>query len=164
MPTVITGTDGINQVQTGAVESGDLPAGSVIQVVQDLEDTQFATSVVDLTFHDSGLLASITPISVNSKILVFANVYIRSRPDNGAQNIFSRLFRDNSQITESFYENLEFGRIGYTSSFCYLDNPNTTSSVSYTFKIAADGGTNLVINPGTGTEKESSITLMEIAG
>jgi len=26
MPTVITGTDGINQVQAGAVESGDLPA------------------------------------------------------------------------------------------------------------------------------------------
>jgi len=183
----LNGTTGVSAVQNGAVTaadltstldltgktvtlpngtigSGDLPAGSVIQVVQDTEDAQVQTSVVNGTYHDSGLLATITPSSSSNKILVIASVFIRSRPDNGSQFVFPRLLRNGVTIASSFFEDIEFERSGKDVTFCYLDNPSTTSSVSYTFEVAANGGTNLQINPDNGTTNQSTITLMEIAG
>jgi len=53
MPTVITGTDGINQVQTGAVESGDLFSG-------------FRNGITHIT--DFKLSATFTPADSNGVI------------------------------------------------------------------------------------------------
>jgi len=181
MPTVITGTDGINQVQTGAVESGDLPAGSVIQVVQTVKDDVFSST--SGTFVDvTGLSASITPTTTSSKIYV--NVCISNLvADGGDGSAEAILIRDTTQIANasSGGSNVLFG--GFSgggngeSSFGtlpknvnFLDSPSTTSSVVYKVQARQVDSTLFYINRSvndSGSYNQrgiSTITLMEIAG
>jgi len=175
MPTVITGTDGINQVQAGAVESGDLPAGSVVQikniVFTDLLSTT-STSFVDVT----GFNLSITPLSTSSKILVSVNTVLSVDGDN---NAFVQLLRDGTAIgNNNNLTNPAYGMVNANSTaFLYsavqlsmdvLDTPSSLSSVNYKVQFRADGSSfpafvNRRANDSTrgGT---STITLMEIAG
>jgi len=162
MPTVITGTDGINQVQTGAVESGDLPAGSVIQVVQGTTTTQINTT--STSYINTSLSASITPISTSSKVLVLVNHSDIRRNDAG---MGLRLLRNGSEIVE-FGTNLGFSadpapdrHVG-TPSTAFLDSPSSTSSVTYSTQFRVSLGTGSVIVQAD--DDPSFITLMEIAG
>jgi len=166
MPTTITGTDGVSQVQTGAVESGDLPAGSVIQVVQAVYSTQIIIS--SSTYTDTGLSASITPSSTSSKILVITAQTVRST--NIATLLRThdtRLLRDATQIFEK--ETYQWGGLGEFSAtggsidgtMVSLDSPATTSSVTYKIQGRTNSSDGIYFqNDGS----ESSITLMEIAG
>jgi len=184
MPTVITGTDGINQVQTGAVESGDLPAGSVIQVVSAAKtDTQSIAGVARNDFKDvTGLSVSITPLSVNSKILVLGHI-------NGVVDDFgaiTRIVRDttNIGIADSAgsrvlgHSSTNFGATGTdisTSSMPinFLDSPNSTSTLTYKVQLGqynVGSGTLYINRQQDGSDSNargrviSAITLMEIAG
>jgi len=166
MPTVITGTDGINQVQAGAVESGDLPAGSVIQVVSVTKTDTFSTtstSFVDVT----GLSANITPTSATNKILIISNVYVSY--DDSA---LLQLLRDATPVGNgsSGFALVRFGATneGSTFSINHLDSPNSTSSLTYKIQAEVDGGSGGVFinrrkSDGLYT-LSSHITLMEIAG
>jgi hypothetical protein len=84
MPTEISGATGVNKVQTGAIETGDLPTGSVLQVVQTVYSGITAQSNVTAQTTDSGgyssaglnwtdLDTTITPSATSSKILVMIN-------------------------------------------------------------------------------------------
>jgi len=68
MPLSKIDSDSLN---TGVPTRAQLPAGSVLQVV----NATYATSTSNNTgtYADTGLTASITPTSASSKILVLAN-------------------------------------------------------------------------------------------
>jgi len=97
MPTVITGTDGINQVQAGAVESGDLPAGSVIQVVTKTINTLLVLS--DTSYTDMpGFDITMTLNNINNKVLLFTHFgCIAGDPSNNTTAL--RYVRDGTEFS-----------------------------------------------------------------
>jgi len=168
MPTVITGTDGINQVQAGAVESGDLasgaigsgdlPAGSVIQVVQEVYTSSVA--ITSSSFVATGLVISITPLFSSSKILIMGHFDIEI-PSN-IQASFT-LRRNGSNITQGngfqrpFSDN---NRIIIPVAFQHLDEPNTNQVINYEIFARSSSSTTEIGSQAT----EQRLVAMEIAG
>ena len=163
MPTTITGTDGVSQVQTGAVESGDLPAGSVIQVVQNISST--GVQISSSNYQDSGLSLTITPFFSTSKILVIVNQCGNTvgTPDK----VDTAIIRNSSIVYEQRQQSPRPGEVGsndhraITFDMCFLDSPNTTSALTYKTQGRFSGSGRIDF------QKENyngSIILMEIAG
>ena len=167
MPTTITGTDGVSQVQTGAVESGDLPAGSVIQVVSETYGTSVNTT--STSFIDFGLQASITPTASSSKIMVFVSFgspYVVDAAERGA--IDTALVRNSTPIITSAGvwngDNTADLGVGSITIFT-LDTPSTTSTLTYSTQFRSINGGRVFLNATlNGEGVVSNITLMEIAG
>jgi hypothetical protein len=151
---------------TGTIAAAALPAGSVLQVVNGTYATRVTNNTS--TFASTGLTASITPSSTNSKILALVNVAGVGKGANTA--VLLRLYRGASSIVG--FEGIG----GYTGgivdvyigtcSTAYLDSPATTSATSYTVYFAS--GANIaradVQNYYTSqSDSTSTITLMEIA-
>jgi len=165
----ITDEDGtaIDEVASGDITSGDLPAGSVLQVVQDIHSTQISMSIDD-TFEDIGLSVSITPISANSKILIFVQVPISVRLDTTSAGIETiAIFRDGSNVYESTVYDRDRNDTsehwsGMFASVNYLDAPSTTSALTYSAKLESNPNALLVYTNYEDTD--SSIIAMEIAG
>jgi len=159
MPTVITGTDGINQVQAGAVESGDLPAGSVIQVVDSSLASEASTSSSSLVA--TGLSATITPQSESNDILVLVSGVVDTAT-SGRQPLL-QLFRNGLPTTgENFSEPFaNNSRILETASLNFVDSPNTTFSTIYEVYFSSSDGGTVTFCDSTST---AHMTLMEIAG
>ena len=164
MTTTINGTTGIDKVAPGAVERGDLPAGTVLQVVQGSTTTQVISS--STTLVDTGLTATITPSSSANKILVIVNHGECYKNSSNAYNDLNMwLLRNGSQLV-NFNKNL-----GYTGTangntlpamLTYLDSPASTSAIIYKTQFANfdnNGAQVQVQNGGI----ISTITLMEIA-
>ena len=167
MPTTITGTDGVSQVQTGAVESGDLPAGSVIQVVE--ESTYTRVETTGNAFIDSGVSATITPSSSSSKIFILLSHHFSKDSANTYAGL--RLLRNNTDLgfvsdLIAFNNTTQVGTDFVASSF--LDFPNTTSELTYKtqFNNQVSSGTVSIQSDASGANERArgSIVLMEIAG
>jgi len=191
MPTVITGTDGINQVQAGAVESGDLvttldltgknltlpsgaigsgdlPAGSVIQVVH--TTNQNFTEIKSTSFQSAPLVLSITPLFASSSILILSNFNIGQDGDdsNASQG---RFLRDNSVEVGAFITGRDM--VSFSTNVNVgvqlIDTPATTSSVQYQLQLRGRSGNTRVrylyeYDSFSGSEAKAYLTLMEIAG
>lgn len=173
MTATITG-NGIDKVQDGSIQAADLaagvparsnlPAGTVLQVVSATITNTISTS--STSFSDTGLSATITPISTSSKILVLcqANGIYNASGLNGTA---LQLVRNTTAIL--MFECLA-GYMSTTeksvggSSTSYLDSPATTSATTYKLQIASSHGGTVYFN-ATGASRNSaaSITLMEIA-
>jgi len=170
MAVTISGDTGISAVQAGAVESGDLPAGSVIQVVENSTSTEVSTNASG-TF-DTGLSGAITPTSVDSKILIQANSMIRLDGSDPRVEFFitdsaDNILRDFGRVVR---HQIDFnGTLETVISLSHVDTPATTSFVEYKVRAQISSGSSLTggaitfqdNSQGTGT---STITLMEIAG
>jgi len=153
---ITTGTTG--QV----IDSGALPIGSVLQVVNGTNSTTVTSSTN--TYVDTGLTATITPKFSTSKILVTVHQNGVSKSTNDtAANI--QLLRGAAVI--SYFS----GYAGQTSSTAvssvgsvstsYLDSPATTSATTYKTQLASVSNNAIV-----GVQQVSAmstITLMEIA-
>jgi len=175
MPTTITGTDGVSQVQAGAVESGDLasgaigsgdlPAGSVIQVVQATSNTRVdinSSSPVDVEPS-----ITITPSSASNQILVMHTAGGEVR-DNSKSIKFS-LERNGTIIWQAnrYGFNGSGGRESVPFNASYLDSPNTTASVTYNFSVANKNAERILYNGDDGAfsgNSEAITIAMEIAG
>jgi hypothetical protein len=159
-------------IVSGYVPYANLPAGSVLQVVQTAYATQ--TSTTSSSFVDTGLTASITPKFSTSKILVTVSSYWQSYVTSGNARDsggYYQIVRASTNIwTPNNVSNYIDGGVSATLSFnlvdmwsySYLDSPATTSSTAYKLQQKAVGGCTVVINPG-GVNAPSTITLMEIA-
>ena len=153
-----------------SIAASQLPAGSVLQVVQSVVSTLQSTTsqtYVDVT----GLTATITPTSASSKILVFVtpNIYL-STDGNGYPIYYLQLLRTSTTIfrkksylyadraANSYFE------LAAEGNMIYLDSPNTTSAITYKVqtKVTYGSGTATIIYQMS-SEANSSITLMEIA-
>jgi hypothetical protein len=153
-------TNGTVLTSASSLTSSQLPAGSVLQVVNATYSTTTSTS--GTTYIDTGLSASITPSSSSSKIFV---IFHQGACGNSNANNGLRI-----QLLRSSTSILILGTaVGYgpananaTVSSAYLDSPSTTSSVTYKtqFRINDPIGTATVQNDGC----TSTITLMEIKG
>jgi hypothetical protein len=136
-------------------------AGRVLQVVSattTLSTTTSSTSYVAVT----GLTASITPISVSSKVLVFVNSTIYT----SAANVEAALtiYRSGSDLSTGagFTDAYQGGNdLIVPMSMMYLDSPASAASVTYeVYFKRTQGATSIVVN---NRNVISSIILMEIA-
>jgi hypothetical protein len=157
------------------ITGADLPAGSVLQVIQGTTTTSVATT--STTPVDTGLSVSITPTSESSKILVFINQSCnntRSAANNGGFGL--RLLRGATEVEQfngvtvpaytTVYLNSSASPSGFMSYVAvqYLDAPSTTSEVTYKTQGAVGAAT---LSPSLTFQTDSTpsfMTLMEIAG
>lgn len=161
------------------------PAGSVVQVVSTEKSNVASTSSQPNSgWVDSGLSVTITPASTSSKIVVSASVMLGTDANSFA---YMRVVRDSTPIfigdassnrvpvSGVYYEVDNQGFMG-TTGVSGIDEPATTSSVTYKIQLASSGGTTVYMNrssrdatdsisPGNYDPRGSSqITVMEIAG
>jgi len=187
MPTTITGTDGVSQVQAGAVESGDLPTGSVLQMqtVQLLDRfTQSISANVHTIISDFDI--NITPSRSNSTILLQVSSLMEFNSDSNVINHTFALFRGSTRIGPPDDGNRNVGIANATRtqggsgdadstveylSFHFTDQPNTTAPVTYRLSVrgffASTVTFNETVDPQNQGEFESgasTITAIEIAG
>ena len=157
------GTDSVtaDALKDDAIATGDLPTGSVLQVVSATYSTNVNST--STTYSDTGLTATITPSSTSSKILITGYLPLL-KTSSGNTYTIPKLLRDSTTI-------LEFGRILYdnttgdlaqSASFNYLDSPATDSAVTYKTQIN-NGSTSGTVT-SCWDNRASTITLMEIQG
>ena len=151
------------KLKDDAIAVGDLPAGSVLQVVSATLSTETASAVRD--WVTTGLNAAITPSSTSNKIFIYFNV--PSYAAGSGDYMFVTLFRgtvSGTNLGHSSYgfQNIRGGdaTIMAPASGGYLDSPSTTSSQTYTVGFYGDDGTPRICN----NDAIATITLMEIAG
>ena len=144
-----------------SLTSSQMPTGSVIQVVQATGDTDPETATTSTTFVATGSYASITPSSTSSKILAMVNggFLLCAAGSNGIA--FAQLYRDGSDVGCPSMRVRNDGNVGEAPmSLCFLDSPNTTSSVTYKVYIKGNGGS---IQLNNHEPQSCKVTLMEIA-
>ena len=147
---------------TGQFDSSNMPAGSVIQVVQAVKTDVFTATTS--SFVGTGLSASITPSSASNKILILFSTHIDTR---GSDDVAVTIFRGSQNLGDSTWGFIRVngglsGRKIQTHSQTFLDSPSTTSSITYEIHAAGRNGDNNFIVPGG--QDVATIQLMEIAG
>jgi len=143
----------------GKVPYTNLPAGSVLQVVQGVSTTLVSTTTS--TNITSGVSASITPKFSTSKILImFSSV---GYGNAAGSQLTTYIYKNGSQLGSNYFGQQYGPSSGVEAnvSFNYLDSPATTSATTYAvyFNNTTGVGTVYLQNGSYGT-----ITLMEIAG
>lgn len=184
--TGVAGPTGPTGGYSGTVASSNLPAGTVLQVVNAIKTDTFSTTASDATFSDvTGLSVNITPISTSSKILIMVNIGKASVSITGRAINF-RILRDSTAIglgdadgsrlrvtfsSQTAYMDLN-GRGGTSTSYSMIDSPATTSAITYKLQMSGHDGDLTVINRGgenldsidaPHARSSSTITVMEIA-
>ena len=156
---------GVTSLPTTGLQLADsnMPAGSVLQVVQATTDT--ATYAVNTSFFDTTLQGSITPSSSSNKILITVTLSGTgiSGKSSAGDRVHYRLLRDSSDL--HYWEKL----YGYTDSVLTfsgsvstvkLDSPSTTSTITYKVQMHGNGSEAVMAQWNSGV---STMTLMEIA-
>jgi hypothetical protein len=170
MPTIISGdgtitgltATGISAVQN--VGRTNLPAGSILQVVQGTTGVQVTNNTTSLV--DTNLSATITPTSATSKIIIMFTQNGCQKTAGSSQNaVLINLVRNSTTIfSDAIYAN------GYTnsalvfqgtSSFSYLDSPATTSATTY--KTQFSNNTNSASAIVQADNRVSTMLLLEVA-
>lgn len=148
-------------------------AGTVLQVVQG--ETSTATTIAGTTWTDTGLIASITPSSASSRILVIAmtSIFI-AREGSGLELTGggTRIVRDGTPITGAGGYNSQVELTGATSLTAvklasrsmniYLNSPATASATTYKTQARGREATDTVYCHSFG-EELSVIILVEIS-
>ena len=159
----------LNNQSLTAVTSAGLPSGTVLQVVNGT--VAVSATLSSTSFVDTGVTATITPSSTTSKILVITqHGWTHYQTGNVPITFYLNVLRGSTSIgskaetqggaassTNYFYGALD-------GTLHVLDNPATTSAVTYKTQVRAGSTANnmdMKISNGGGI---SSITLMEIAG
>ena len=160
MTTTITGALGIDNIKAAT--------GAVLQVVNFRSPNSGNVTTTSQSYVDTGIAATITPTSTNSKILVVANlngVY----KSTGNNAVSTKLLRGSTDIgtieSMNTYTDSTIPSVS-GSSISYLDSPSTSSAVTYKVQFASISGALVYINlrwNGSYTT-HSTLTLMEIAG
>jgi hypothetical protein len=145
-----------------------LPTGTVIQVIQATYSTA-VTVVNNSAYSDSGLTATITPISASNKILVIVAQSLEIGRDAIYVAALGNIVRTSTQVYEARVLKLAAalaggaeGIVGANISMVYLDSPATTSATTYKTQFKSDTTTNATLwraQPNSGT---STIILMEV--
>ena len=176
------GTDAVtaDALKSDAVASGDLPAGSVLQVVQTVQ-TGYEGFILNNTWADvAGMSVAITPSSTSSKVLISFNLMVGGSGvtpyprikllKNSSDLIVGNATGSRVRVTSAFGEMVTNTGDVQTVSFEYLDSPSTTSATTYKlqvsgynsrlFYVGITGGS----DANSGMSTVSSITAKEIAG
>ena len=156
------------KLEVSAITHSDLPAGSVLQVVN--ATTSTLVTVSSATHVDTGLTGAITPKFSSSKILVEVHQNgVQTQGNHHNNDVTILLYRGSSLIAKPAafvgFTASNTQQYASTVSVSYLDSPSTTSATTYKTTFAnpdggGSGGT-VVVQSGTPT---STLTLTEIAG
>jgi hypothetical protein len=151
------------------IRDAGLPAGSVLQVVQDTQLTGLTTTSTSFA-DNAGLSVSITPQSTSNKILVLAQFGMYANNSWSGGIGYYTIFRDSTNLGDStvgavaIYQNVS-GSATQAGSINYLDSPATTSAITYTMQMRTANASHSI---GIGTYGAgnglNTITVMEIAG
>lgn len=148
---------------TGTLASANMPAGSVLQVVNFTYNT--STSAATNTWIDTGLTATITPKFATSKILVTVNVNGVYKDTNNTWVWLRCMLNGSLDVnlgTFLAYNALSSPNSVGTVGTSYLSNPATTSPCTYKIQMASgNNAANAYFN--VSSADCSSFTLMEIA-
>jgi hypothetical protein len=164
-PAAVSGTTTLTLPATSGtvITTGNIPTGSVLQVVSATYST--ASSTTSTSFVDSGMSATITPSSSSNKIFALVNI---SRADNVAadRDIYFTIYRNSTNLgggssSALSYFNVVSSRGLIPVSMSVLDSPNTTSATTYKVYFFSGNGGSVTINNAA---LNSTITLMEIKG
>lgn len=174
----LTLPDNTGTILTGssAITASQLPAGSVLQVVQTIKTDTFSTTSGSLT-DITGMSVSITPSSASNKILVQYSLGLvqPSSPAvfgvallSGSTVIGAGATAGSRRLVSS--SGIFEGDRGSGQVFTFLDSPATTSSTTYKLQIYINGGLTIYVNRSatdldntTYNRTASTITVMEIA-
>ena len=152
----------LNNQSLSAVTSAGLPSGTVLQVVQNIEEgTQ--TSTNSTSYVDANLNCSITPSSTNSKILV--QVTFQQKTSSGGDYGLFGLKRGSTDVKGTSFFGTQQNDDWETVTYQYLDSPSTTSAVTYTLRYKSYAGSNYVyIGWSSSGGSVQVMMLTEIAG
>jgi len=158
------GTDGLAsssvtsaKLASGAPSRAQLPAGTVLQVVNATNGVTYATS--STSFTSTGITASITPTSATSKIIALFSCAVYNNTNGGA--VVIAVYRNAGEVgrCQSWYGASTVG--GATGVIQVFDAPATTSSTTYTVYLKAASTGTAYLRPDDATP--NVLTLMEIA-
>ena len=178
---------GVDAVITaGVLDSGSLPAGSILQVVSTTKTDTYSESIAGSAISTNivtGLTAAITPSNASSKILIRVVGHFGHSLARGFGGYLIR--RDSTAIgvgdTDGSYSSLtafggaynnDLGDMANLASE-FLDSPGTTSEIVYGISLhnRSTNTETAYVNREAGTTSASrfgrpisTITLMEIAG
>ena len=135
--------------------------GQVLQVKHMIIAGEFSTT--SSSYADTGLTLSITPASTSSKILQLYNILGAQNTNSSGNEARIKGFRDSTEIfaTNDFMRMKADGSTNrhYNGLFMMdLDDPSTTSSVTYKLQAAMTGGSGTFF-----VQNYSNFTLMEVA-
>ena len=155
------------------IADGGMSAGAVLQVVHNTQTGSSTSTDTALSYTDTGLSVSITPSSVNSKILVFANtvVAVNKSSTNAARYDIRLVNSDASVIAcDKRYvgtDYLNYGNLSLIDALQGYFSPASTDA--QTFKVQARKANAvstqaLNLTLAWHTNAIHTITAMEIAG
>ena len=166
MPTEISGSTGVDKIQSDAIETGDMPTGSVLQVLSTQTSATITTTSTE--YQAAGWYLDITPISTSSKILVTLNGGGQYVGTTASVSQYVTIYRGSTNLGDSNYGLSRFATAGGSwnlapHSCSVLDSPSSTSSIRYQpyFKRAGNSAT---ANFSSADRGKVTFTLMEIAG
>jgi hypothetical protein len=170
-------------VTNGVIEKAALPSGTILQVVSTTKTGTYSEAITTgvSTNTVTGLTASITPSSTNSKVLVTVHGHFSSTVADGFGGFVIR--RNGSIIGVGDAASSRSQVTGYAGAFdnegndmaqismTFLDSPSDTSALTYAISLhCRANGTFYVNRTNTDTNVAdigrtvSTITVMEVAG
>lgn len=169
-----TDSVGADALSSSAIAGGDLPANSILQVVNTTNTTSGIT-IDTSTFTDTGIQVQITPSATSSKVLLLVTVGDIYKNGNNTAIATRVTASDGSTtygITSIAGYNAATGSApmavaGASASFLY--SPSTTSQITYKLQFASTNGSggDKGINSRWGSSYplvSTTMTAMEIAG
>jgi len=135
-----------------------LDGGKVLQVVT--AEYATSTSTTSATFVSTGLTATITPSSTDSKVYVTA--VTRARAGTTNQGLNFSIFRGTAagtQVGSEVQTKTTSGTVDTAATSMVLDSPSTTSAQIYTLCMKVQGGTTGFAQNGS---TNAVIVLMEV--
>jgi len=170
----VTFSDGTTQ-STSAIVSGkvpytNLPAGSVLQVVNNTyqNGTSGYASASSSTLISTGFSVSITPKSSSSKMIITLSAPYETSGSSVCGGI--TIYRNSTNLAtgtspSGYIFRSSGGYLDTSGTIQFYDSPATTSSTTYTVYINATSGTFYLGTGGGGINSYiMSLTAMEIAG
>jgi hypothetical protein len=172
---------------SGAITAGALPAGSILQVKSTVYQTFTSQSITATSFVAMPFNVTITPSSTNSKILVSSSLMGQWSASSGHNSMFT--FNRKIGSTDNYIFPTSTTNKGLVGCYSkndsdagssvdgfvisnYLDEPNTTSEITYIPVLRGGSATftwyiNQNATAGSSADYErgmSWITVMEVAG
>ena len=153
----------ISKIESASLASGvpsrsQLPAGTVLQVVQGTYSTPVSTT--SSSYVTTGLAATITPTSATSKILILVDLICYAGTANEG---IATIYRNSTNLSNSAGFSDWYAGTSDIITTCplnYLDSPATTSATTYTVYMRNNQSGSIQSNIRGNT---STIQLLEIA-
>lgn len=144
-----------------AADLGLNVSGNILQVQKGVLRTTSDQSTTSSSYVTTGLQVNITPTSTSSKILVTS---MSSGFVSGGWGVYT-IFRDSSGLVSGLggWSSLAITQVNNwnPTHLQVLDEPNTTSQITYSLRVAKGSGTTFYYH---WYQTEASIIAMEIAG